>query len=80
MKIPLQILIQVISGLLLISISTIYHKARSDYRLRLKYNLISNTLLRKQYSSSITEFISKKNSETLSVTKKGAAQCENRIN
>lgn len=66
MKIPLQILLQAISGLLLVSLSITYRKDKSGYRLKVKYNLILNTLLRKQYNSSITEFISEKNSEPLS--------------
>ena len=70
MKTPLQIFLQVISGFLLVSLSATYRKANSGYGFWFKYNLISNTLLRKQYSPSITEFISENISETLSVAKK----------
>lgn len=47
MKIPLQIFLQAISGLLLVSLSITYRKAKSGYLLGVKCNLISNTLLQK---------------------------------
>jgi alpha-glucuronidase len=70
MKNSTKIYLQVIICFLLISFSAEYLKAESGYRLWLRYDLISDPLLLKQYRSSVTEFVSEGSSETISVAKK----------
>jgi len=70
MKMSTKIYLRVIICFLLVSFSVQYLKAESGYRLWLRYDLISNPLLLKQYRYSITEFISEGNSETISVAEK----------
>ena len=70
MKKSTGIYLQVIICFLLVMFSAEYLKAESGYRLWLRYDLVSNPLLLKQYRSSVTEFVSDGNSETISVAKK----------
>jgi len=70
MKLSTKVHLQVFLCFLLISFLVNSLKAESGYRLWMRYDLIQNPILLKQYKSSITEFIAEGNSETLSVAKK----------
>lgn len=56
--------------LLIVVFPNTYLKAESGYRLWLRYDLVSNSILLTQYRSGCKEFIFEGNSETIAVAKK----------
>jgi hypothetical protein len=61
--------LRVITYFLSVSLSATYLKVKSIYRLWLRCDLISNSLLLKLNKSTNTEFLSEGSSDTLSVAK-----------